>query len=272
MKVDLHVHTTYSDGDFSPAEAAAAAREAGLDAVAIVDHDECRGYLEVADADYGLKVLPGIELAARYEGEVHVLGLLIDCSNRGLIGHIEKTSELRLERAKSIIKKLAHAGLLISYEDVKESCGNGAVGRPHIAAALVRKGYVGNVKEAFSKYLSKHGEFYVPFDKVDIAGAAQLIIGAGGKPVLAHPGLINSGVFESVLPKLKGMGFWGLEAYHTAHSDGQCLIFENAARNHGLFVTSGSDFHGSAKPSVKIGQEHRGGTYLFESMSVLGIV
>jgi 3',5'-nucleoside bisphosphate phosphatase len=272
MIFDLHVHTTYSDGDYTPAEVVRVACDEGLRAIAITDHDECRGFLEVADGEYGLKVLPGIELAARYEGEVHVLGLLIDCENKKLIGHINKTSCLRRERAQTMLKRLNQSGIQVFYEEVRKEYGNGAVGRPHIAAAIVKKGYAENVKEAFSKYLSKHGEFYVPFDKINIQGAAELIIGAGGKPVLAHPGLLNADTFDSVLPGLKGMGFWGIEAYHTAHSEAQCRKFESAAKENGLFVTSGSDFHGSAKPAVKIGQEKRGGEYLIQSMEALGAV
>ncbi len=267
MKLDLHVHTTFSDGDFTPRETIEAAKQKGLKIIAITDHDECRGYGKVAD-EKGILVLPGIELAARYEGEVHVLGLGIDWRSPELIAHIESASSLREERASSMIEKLRAAGVGITLKDVREGCG-GIIGRPHIAAALVKKGYATDVREAFAVYLSKHTQFYVPYDKISIEQAARLISGAGGKAVLAHPGLMKDDVRSALFPKLAGMGFWGVEAYHPAHTDGQCREFESLARRGGLYVTAGSDFHGSAKPGVGIGSETRGGDYLRRSVEAL---
>lgn len=268
---DLHVHTTYSDGDFTPIEVAWAASRKGLKAIAITDHDECRGALELKGKDIGIDVISGIEIAAKYEGEVHVLGLLIDCDNAQLSCHIKKTLELRAQRAEGILAKLNSSGIRVSYEDVKKEFGSGALGRPHIAAALVKNGYAGSSNEAFNKYLSKHGEFYVPYEKIDIRGAVKLINGAGGKAVLAHPGLLNPDILNTLWPKLKDIGFWGVEAYHPSHSDEQCAEFEKNAVKYGLFVTAGSDFHGSAKPLIEIGQEIRGGEYLKKSGEALGI-
>jgi len=269
MKIDLHVHTTYSDGDYTPAETVALARGAGLDVIAITDHDECRGFLELHGEARGLTVIPGIELASRFGGEVHVLGFRIDCENKALLGHIAHTYGLRRERAAKIVKKLNSAGIRISMKDVEENCQSGVLGRPHIAGALVKRGYAQNAKEAFIKYLSKHGEYYVPFEKISVEKAAELIIGAGGKPVLAHPGLLPSEAREALFPELKRMGFWGVEAYHPYHSGDQCAEYEKKAMTFGLYVTAGSDFHGSAKPLTEIGAEKRGGEYLRESLEAL---
>ncbi len=268
MNIDLHLHTTFSDGDFSPREVVEAAKQKGLEIIAITDHDECRGFAQVRDTQ-GITVLSGIELAARFEGEAHVLGLGIDWRNEALLKHIESVAALRRDRALSIVKRLQKAGFDITIDDVEELCLADAIGRPHIAAALVKKGYASGVKEAFKAYLSKHTEFYVAFDKISVEEAAALIIKAGGRAVLAHPGLIGEAERKRLLSRLSHMGFWGIEVYHPSHTDGQCLEFESLARREGLFVTAGSDFHGSAKPKTQIGCETRGGEYLSQSVKAL---
>jgi predicted metal-dependent phosphoesterase TrpH len=269
MDIDLHVHTTYSDGDLTPREVAAAAKQKGITCIAITDHDECRGCGEAA-METGVTVVPGIELSAKYEGETHVLGLCIDWRSPALLAHIEEAALLRGERAQSIIERLNAAGVHITIEDVRcES--SGIIGRPHIAAALVKKRYASSVKEAFKTYLSKHTQFYVPYDKISIERAVELINGAGGKAVLAHPGLLRDETRDALFPRLKSFGFWGVEAYHTTHTDGECVEYESRARQYGLYVTAGSDFHGSAKPSIDIGSETRGGAYLRQSLEALGI-
>lgn len=264
----MHVHTSYSDGDHTPLEIVRMAKEKGLKLIAITDHDECRGYEKIAGIT-DILVCPGIELASIYEGEVHVLGFGIDWRSAPLIGHIEGVTHKRKRRAERMIKNLNSAGVDITIKDVKAECAGKIIGRPHIAAALVKKGYASSHKEAFKRYLSKHSPHYVPFDKITVQGAAELIIKAGGKAVLAHPGLIKDETLKLLFPKLKGMGFWGVEAYHTAHSDGQCREFESLARGYGLYVTAGSDFHGSAKPAIELGCEKRGGEYLAQSVEIL---
>lgn len=268
MNIDMHVHTSFSDGDYTPAEVLRMAKDKGLKLIAITDHDESRGCGEVS-GDSDIIICPGIELAAKYEGEVHVLGLNIDWRSEAILNHIESVMQLRKRRAESMISKLNAAGIDISISDVKAECAGKIIGRPHIAAALVKKRYASSHKEAFKRYLSKHSPYYVPYDKISVQGAAELIKKAGGVPVLAHPGLINGAALDSLFPKLADMGFWGIEAYHPTHSDGQCREFESLARSYGLFVTAGSDFHGSAKPDVFLGGEKRGGEYLAQSIEVL---
>lgn len=268
MKADLHIHTTFSDGELSPEEVAVRASQMGLDAFAITDHDECRGFGALSHSQ-GTKAIAGIELAAQMDGEVHVLGYHIDCSHPGLVAHAQKAANSRLNRACEIIGRLNTDGFDISTDEVLRACGGDVVGRPHIAAVLVSKGYASTVSEAFERYLGSSAPYYVPQNKISVAQAAQLIADAGGLPVLAHPGLLPGSVFSQLMPKLKGLGFWGVEAYHPAHTDGQCVMFESLARSGGLHVTSGSDYHGSATPRVGIGQESRTSHYLEQSLFVL---
>lgn len=272
MKFDLHVHTTYSDGDYTPQEVIKIAKEKGLGGIAITDHDECRGYKDVSgDKSKGMNVYAGIELAAKFYGEVHVLGLLIDWQNKPLLNHIEKTAKSRYQRAKLMLGKLKKAGVDISMDEVEYACKGDILGRPHFASVLVKKGYASSSKEAFTRYLSDKAPCYVRLEKIDVKSAVDLIKDAGGKAVLAHPGLMRVSTFNKLLPKLEDYGFWGIEAYHPSHTDGQCREFVSMAKRYGLFVTAGSDFHGNVKPKVSIGQEQRGGKYLEESMGQLGL-
>jgi predicted metal-dependent phosphoesterase TrpH len=264
MKFDLHAHTIFSDGDKTALEVARLAEDKGI-GVAITDHDECRGFGEIAELSFAVPVVPGIELAARFEGgSVHVLGLCIDWQNEEIVGHITWARDARRSRAERILEKLRAGGMDVSLSDL-EFQGD-VVGRAHIAEALVRKRYAQSVQDAFEHFLSFRAPYYVPYEKIGADEAARLIIGAGGLPVLAHPGLMAPGAWDSILPRLRGYGFWGVEAYHPSHTDGQCREFESLARAQGLYVTAGSDFHGSVKPDIVLGQETRGGTYLQESM------
>jgi len=265
MRADLHIHTTFSDGELTPAQAAQKAFEAGLDAFAVTDHDECRGCAAV-EAPAGITAVSGIELAAHMDGEVHVLGYGINCGSKALLSYVRSAAESRFERAAEIVWRLSRDGFDIGMDEVQNAAGGRVIGRPHIAAVLQNKGYAASVSEAFERYLSSAAPYYVPQKKLTVERAAALILEAGGWPVLAHPGLLSGAVFGFLLPRLAAMGFWGVEAYHPAHTDGQCAEFESLARLHGLFVTSGSDYHGSFTPRVGIGQETRGSRYLSESL------
>lgn len=265
MIYDLHAHTLYSDGDKTPLEVVRLAEERGV-AVAITDHDECRGFGEISHMRFSVPVYAGIELAAKFEGSVHILGLGINWQDAGIVGHIDWARDARRSRAERILEKLRAGGMELHLSDLVFQ--GDVVGRAHIAEALVRMGYAQSVQDAFERFLSYKAPYYVPYEKIGADGAARLIRGAGGLPVLAHPGLMAQGAWDRLLPKLKEYGFWGVEAYHPAHSDGQCREFQSLARREGLFVTAGSDYHGSVKPEISLGQETRGGLYLQESMEV----
>lgn len=270
MKLDLHVHTTYSDGLLTPKQVVEQAKARGLLAIAITDHDECRGYGDVKD-ETGTKVISGIELSASFHGEVHVLGLDVDWQNEKLLAHVESQSQSRRDRAEAMVEKFRDNGIEMTMEDVLAACKGDMLGRPHFAEVLIKKGHVSSTKQAFAQYLNRNAKCFVARSKVDIAQAAALINSAGGKTVLAHPGLIPGKVWNALSTRLVEFGFWGIEAYHPAHSSGQCRAFLSFAKSNGLFVTSGSDFHGFAKPAVQIGQERRGGKYLASSAAALGI-
>ncbi len=268
MRADLHIHTTFSDGELTPDEVARRAAQMGLDAFAITDHDECRGFGALTDT-HGVTAVAGIELAAQMDGEVHVLGYRIDCSHPGLVAHVEKAANSRYHRACEIVERLRADGYELGMDEVLGACGGDVVGRPHIASVLVNKGYASSVSEAFERYLGSSAPYYVPQNRISVDRAAQMIREAGGFPVLAHPGLVPVSVFSRLMPHLKDMGFWGIEAYHPVHTDGQCIEFESLARSGGLYVTTGSDFHGSATPRVGIGEETRTSRYLERSLLVL---
>lgn len=269
MRLDLHVHTTFSDGDMTPQQVVDLAKSVGLDGVAITDHDEFRGFSELVPVP-GLMLIPGIEIAAM-EGdcEVHVLGLNIDCRNKAIHSYVHSAVEKRRQRAQTIAEKLRAAGYDVTLEDIERECRGCALGRPHVALALIKKGYAQTLDDAFARFVSRGTPFYVPLERVPVARAAELIAQAGGKPVLAHPGLLKGGVWDALAPRLKDAGFWGVEAYHPSHSDGQCRAFESEARRRELFVTSGSDFHGALDSRVALGGERRGGAYLRKSVKAL---
>jgi predicted metal-dependent phosphoesterase TrpH len=269
MRLDLHAHTTFSDGDMTPRQVAELAASVGLDGVAITDHDECRGFGELTPI-VGLILIPGIEIAASEGGsEVHVLGLDIDWQHETMASYSGRAMGRRRQRARAVVDKLCSAGYELSIEDVDRECQGCAVGRPHIALALVKKGYAKTVNDAFDRFISREAPFYVPLDKITVEQAAELIVEAGGKPVLAHPGLLKPSLFDALAPRLKDAGFWGIEAYHPSHSDGQCRIFESEARRLVLCVSSGSDFHGSLGERAALGSETRGGAYLQSSFEIL---
>ena len=264
MRCDLHTHTTFSDGDRTPTEVVLLAEKAGV-GVAITDHDECRGFGEIEGRSFGVPVYPGIELATRFGDEpVHVLGLGIDWHNAALLSHVERAADARLHRAERIVEKLRGCGVEIALWEVEYQ--GSVVGRAHIAEALVRKGAAADIRDAFARYLGRNAPCYVSYEKISTERAAHLISDAGGVAVVAHPGLMSPGAFDVLLPKLRGWGFWGVEAYYPSHTDGQCREFESLARAQGLCVTAGSDFHGGVKPDIALGQEKRGGAYLEKSM------
>ncbi|MFD2171256.1 PHP domain-containing protein [Tumebacillus lipolyticus] len=250
QKADLHAHTTASDGTFSPRELVALAKRNGLRAVAITDHDTTNGLLEAiaAGKEFGVEVVPGIELSTTFEGkEVHVLGYYYDPTDEELIALTDRMREDRLNRLDKMIARLQEGGIAITKEEVLAEA-QGAVGRPHIARVLIRKGYVQDLPEAFDRYLGAGKLGYVPRLKVTPEDAVRLIVQAGGSPVVAHPGLVGKDyLFDTLVP----LGLVGLEAHHPDHPLEKRDHYEQLASQHGLLVTGGSDFHGA-------GAEHRG--------------
>ena len=245
-KVDLHIHSTASDGRLSPADVVCKSAEAGLAIIAIADHDSINGIvpaLIAAKAFPWLKVIPCVEISTDVpNGEVHVLGYFIDYTDRKLEATLERMRNSRRKRALGIIAKLEKLGMPIDWERVQEIAGSGSIGRPHIAQAMLEKGHIASVKEAFTKYIGQGGPAYVKREKMTPAEAVELILQANGLPVLAHPLTINDP--ETMVIELKSAGLVGIEAYSDGYAAGEINRLVNLADRHNLIVTGGSDYHG----------------------------
>jgi predicted metal-dependent phosphoesterase TrpH len=245
-KVDLHIHTTASDGKYTPAEIVRKAWEAGLNYIAICDHDSLEGIrpaLAAMRACPGLLILSGVEINTDIpSGELHVLGYLYDYENQELQNHLVRLRDSRIERAKKMIVKLRGVGLKIDYERVEELAGGGSLGRPHIAQALLEKGYINNFREAFLKYIGRGAPAYVERDKITPVEAVQLIKKAGGIPVLAHP--LTTENYEELIQELISAGLMGLEAYYNNYTPEQVHDILTVAARNNLITTGGSDYHG----------------------------
>ncbi|MFC2016603.1 PHP domain-containing protein [Chloroflexota bacterium] len=245
-KVDLHIHSTVSDGLLTPAEIVRKSAEAGLTVIALTDHDTVDGIapaLEAAKAFPRLKVIPGIEINTDVpKGEAHVLGYFIDYTHPELQAPLRRMRNSRQERAQGMITKLRNLGLPIEWERVKEIAGSGSIGRPHIARAMLEKGYIASIKEAFTKYIGWGGPAYIEREKRTPEEAVKLILQVNGLPVLAHPFTIKDP--EAMVTELKASGLVGIEAYYEGYTAEEINRLVSLAKRHGLITTGGSDYHG----------------------------
>ncbi|MDR1168788.1 MAG: PHP domain-containing protein [Heliobacteriaceae bacterium] len=248
MKVDLHIHTYYSDGVYSPEKIVDLALEAGLEAIAITDHDNVMAY-DVAteylkDKENKLEIIRGVEINTLYLGkEVHILGYFMNAQDSDF-KELLKTQQLaRIEQTKEIIDLLAKKeGIRIKYEDItKQVAPGGSIGRPHIAKAITAAGGTGSVMEAYEKYIHDNSPVYIPRKTVTPFDAVEIIYDAGGVPVVAHPHDID--IAENLIKELMNYGLRGVEAYHRKHSPACVEYFSSIAEKLGLIVTGGSDFH-----------------------------
>lgn len=250
---DLHTHTYFSDGTLSPVDLIQACRRARLAAVSIVDHDTLEG-LAQAEEEAGaahIELIPGIELSAEFDQrEIHVLGYFIDRHNEALARQLLVLKKNRIERIYKIIEKLEALGVRLSAETVFAVAGGaGTVGRMHVARALVRDKHVKSVTEAFAKYIGDKGPAYVLGFRFSPRESIDLIKQAGGIPVIAHPYLIRN---DEVIPELVKHGLMGVEVYYPEHSQSQMNYYRGLAEEYNLLITGGSDYHGTAKPGVKL--------------------
>lgn len=246
MPSDLHIHTTFSDGRLTPEEVLDAAKEAGLTYIAMTDHDTVDGirhlYEQGLYPSKTLSIIPGIEFSTEMDGhDVHVLGYDIDIYNQELSDKVTELAESRWMRFTQILSKLRELGFDLSESDVLQIGGtSSSIGRAHIARALVRKGIVPTIREAFDTLLQHGCPAYVPHYRIQPNEAVDLIRGAGGVPVLAHPKLVGD---DQMVEHLLSMPFGGIEVFYPQHNEEDTARYSDMAKSHGLLMTGGSDFH-----------------------------
>ncbi|MCS6886462.1 MAG: PHP domain-containing protein [Acidobacteriota bacterium] len=256
--IDLHLHTTASDGSLTPRELVARAARIGVTAIAITDHDTTEGLQEARQyaAYFNLEVVAGVEISAEYEGTMHILGYFIDPKCETLQNRLEQMRAARKVRNPQIVEKLRSLGLKISLDEVIAVSGNKqVVGRPHFARVMLEKGYVKSIEEAFEKYLKKGAPAYVPKERLCPKAAIETIHAAGGVAVLAHPYQLKlpAHTLQTVVAELVTFGLDGIEAIYSRHSQQQTEFYTELAKRYDLLITGGSDFHGAVKPDIEIG-------------------
>lgn len=240
MIVDFHSHTDQSDGTLPPAKLVEAMRKRGVQIFSITDHDTMRAYDDLVVE--GARVIPGIEINTTWQGnDVHVLGFGLPLGPSPLVATLEANRTARVARMETMVRQLNAAGYPLTVEAVAAESGNGhAVGRPHVAKALVRAGLITDVDGAFKKLLGRGGPGYVPSNHITPREAIDVIARCGGVPVLAHPGRLKD---ETIIDQLADCGLVGLEVFYSSHSPNQVAHFRAKAADLGLVMTAGSDFH-----------------------------
>jgi len=245
-KADLHIHSTASDGRFTPEEIVRKAAGLGLTVIALTDHDSVDGIdaaLRAARAFPGLRVIPAVEINTDVpHGEAHILGYFIDYNSRELQDTLQRLRQSREGRARGMVTKLNDLGIHLDWQRVQEISGDSSMGRPHIAQALLEKGYITSFKEAFDKYIGREGPAYVEREKVTQAETVELILRANGLPVLAHPFTIDDP--EAMIIKLKAAGMIGIEAYYKNYTAEETRTLVGWADKHHLLTSGGTDYHG----------------------------
>jgi len=242
-RADLHMHSTASDGALPPSEVMAKAYAAGLRCVALTDHDTVDGIAEAQAAAeaHGIRCIPGVEISASVdEEEVHLLGYAFDVQHPTLQAHFARLQDERKARARAIVDKLNALGVAITYDAVRAAAGDGAIGRPHVAAVLIDQGVVETFNDTFTRYLGNDAPAYVAKPPFPAAEALEALHAAGGVGVLAHPGQWTA---THVIRQLVADGLDGVEVVHPSHDDTLVTYYQGLARGQGLLMTGGSDFH-----------------------------
>jgi predicted metal-dependent phosphoesterase TrpH len=263
--IDLHIHSTASDGTYAPSEILNLAAQSGLQAIAITDHDTLDGSRQVLECDIPstLHFITGVEISAqppvgcRASDSLHILGYGVDPNHSELVQTLSKFQQVRDERTHLILDRLHQMGIPLTLEQVMAEVGEGAASRPHVARAMVKAGIAADIEDAFQKFLSKGRPAYVSKERLDCQKAFELIKAAGGIPVLAHPYLIacqGTGELATLIESLCDIGLKGLEVFYPGHPRQAVTLYLALAEKFGLLVTGGSDFHGQLTPDIKIGK------------------
>ncbi|MFP4385453.1 MAG: PHP domain-containing protein [Spirochaetia bacterium] len=261
--IDLHTHSSISDGSMTPAELIGYAKEKGLSALALTDHDTVGG-LEQAEktaSDLSFSFIPGIEIEITYApGVFHVLGLGLKYWRDVIPERLEQLKKYRYTRNQRIIEKMRKSGINIDYSDVEAVSGGDIVARPHFARVLVERGIARSIKDAFERFLGTGQPFYEPIKTLSLSEAIELIHDGGGKSILAHPQslYLSKKNFLSSLTEWKKMGLDGIEAYHSNLNIRKSMWYEKTALEYSLIVSAGSDFHGKHRPDRKLGRTSSG--------------
>lgn len=257
MAVDLHTHSTYSDGSDTPTELVHRAAEAGLTAVAVTDHDTLEGVEEAQAAADGIEVIPGTELSLqRLEGGMHLVVLWLPPGHGPLQDRLAEIQYARGDRNQLIVDELTRLGMPVTLDEVLIEAGDGSVGRPHIAAVMVAKGYVPDIKTAFDLWLANGAPAYVKRRLLTPEEGIGLAVESGAVPVLGHPhtlGINRAEEMASLLDELKAYGLVGLEAHYSAYLQHERDGYADLARRFGLIASGGSDYHGTYKAGLSIG-------------------
>jgi predicted metal-dependent phosphoesterase TrpH len=260
MRLDLHLHTTASDGSWSPAAVVRGAAEGGLDVIAITDHDTTAAVVPAQEAarDLRLEVIPGIEVSSTHEGrDVHVLGYFVDLDAAPLLAHGARAALRREDRMREMVERLQAQGIDVAYEAVEQAAGPDRVviGRPHLARALVEAGHATSTWDAFDRLIGDESEAFVSTHLLDPVGAVELILASRGIPIWAHP---PGDMVDGLLPSLKEAGLRGLEVYRPRYKRSQVLRYESICKSAGLLMTGGSDWHNPDQGSA-LGDFHVSG-------------
>ncbi|HUQ40400.1 MAG TPA: PHP domain-containing protein [Acidimicrobiales bacterium] len=255
--IDLHTHTTVSDGSDPPAAIPGLAAAAGCTAVALTDHDSLDGLAEARGTaeSIGIELVPGCELSCETEGQaLHLLVYFVDLGDGPLQDELGRLRDIRDERNRRMVEALVGLGLPVTWDELQAEAGGTGAGRPHAAAVLVRKGVVASVQEAFDVWLAKGRPAYVEKERLSPATAIELALASGGVPVLAHPLTLGRGPdLSSAVDELATLGLVGLEAWYGRYEPEEREMLAGLAGEHGLVATGGSDHHGTYKPDLSVG-------------------
>ena len=270
--IDLHVHSRFSDGTFSPAQLVDYAAQKGLAAFALTDHDTVDGLEEAIQYAAGLRtesmfgeeidrdpipeVIPGIEFSTEYQGrDIHIVGLYIDHRDETFLKKLREFVNSRRDRNLKMCRLLQQAGIPVTYEELLAAYPDSVITRAHYAAYMLKKGYVSSRQEAFDRYVGDHASCYIPREKITPAQAVRLILQAQGAPVLAHPILyhMTGTALEKLVRELKEEGLMGIEAVYSTYDPADERQIRALAAKYDLFISGGSDFHGANKPGIDLG-------------------
>ena len=258
--IDLHVHSTFSDGTFTPGELVDLAVKKGLKVMALTDHDTVAGIDSIlsyaASCPNAPVIVPGVELSTEYKGkEVHVVGLFIDHKHPKLTSYLQEFINSRTERNLKMCKALTDAGIEISYQELLDAFPDAVITRAHYAKLMLQKGYIKHIGEAFERYVGDNCPYYIPREKVTPQDAISLILKTGGIPVFAHPILchLSDSHLDALVSELKEAGLMGIEAVYSTYSPSEERQIRALAEKYNLLLSGGSDFHGSNKPKIDLG-------------------